>query len=101
MIKNKFNGEYPNKKFYIFIADTIDYNQLNDFPFIEAWVNTACPRIEEDFRMVNIEKYKGDKGYKKIKLVFLLIFCTSTLLSYLLDLKCSYKAFLGQDSPLD
>lgn len=49
---------YKNKKFYTFIADTIDYKQLENFPFIEAWVNTACPRIEEDIKVINIEKIK-------------------------------------------
>lgn len=46
--------KYPKKKFYVFIAETIDYNQLENFPFIQAWVNTACPRIEEDIRIINI-----------------------------------------------
>ncbi|MBW2975772.1 2-(3-amino-3-carboxypropyl)histidine synthase subunit [Candidatus Woesearchaeota archaeon] len=47
---------YKNKRFYRFIADTIDYRQLENFPFIDAWVNTACPRIEEDIRAVNIDE---------------------------------------------
>lgn len=47
--------KYPKKKFYTFIAETIDYSQLNNFPFIQAWINTACPRIEEDIRVVNIK----------------------------------------------
>ena len=47
--------KYPKKKFYKFIAETIDYNQLENFPFIQAWVNTACPRIEEDISIVNVK----------------------------------------------
>ncbi len=46
--------KYPNKKFYIFISDTIDYRQFENFPFIQAWVNTACPRIEEDILVLNM-----------------------------------------------
>jgi len=46
--------KYPDKNFHIFISETIDYNQLNNFNFIEAFVNTACPRIEEDIKIVNI-----------------------------------------------
>jgi len=46
--------KYPDKNFYVFVAETIDYNQLENFNFIEAWVNTACPRIEEDIKIVNI-----------------------------------------------
>jgi len=48
--------KYPQKKFYTFIADTIDYGQLENFPFIQTWVNTACPRIEEDIKVVNISE---------------------------------------------
>ena len=51
--------KYKDKKFYKFIADTVDYKQLENFPFIEAWVNTACPRIEEDIRIVNITEFEG------------------------------------------
>jgi len=48
--------KYPKKKLYVFMAETIDYKQLENFPFIEAWVNTACPRIEEDTKIVNIQE---------------------------------------------
>jgi 2-(3-amino-3-carboxypropyl)histidine synthase len=47
--------KYKNKKFYTFIAETISYKQLENFPFIQAWLNTACPRIEEDISILNIE----------------------------------------------
>jgi 2-(3-amino-3-carboxypropyl)histidine synthase len=47
--------KYPKKEFYTFVTETLDYKQLENFPFIEAWVNTACPRIEEDIKIVNIE----------------------------------------------
>ena len=46
--------KYPSKKFYLFITEHVDINQLENFPFIEAWVNTACPRLEEDFTLANI-----------------------------------------------
>ena len=36
------------KKAYIFLADTIDYSHLENFPSIKVWVNTACPRIGTD-----------------------------------------------------
>jgi 2-(3-amino-3-carboxypropyl)histidine synthase len=48
-----------NKNSYIFIADEIDLSRLENFPFIEAWVNTACPRIADNIKgMVNIEDIK-------------------------------------------
>jgi|TARA_B100001971_G_C18157463_1_gene519397 2-(3-amino-3-carboxypropyl)histidine synthase len=52
-LKNKLK----DKNCYIFIADTIDLNELENFPFIEAWVNTACPRMVEDkVGMINIDE---------------------------------------------
>lgn len=43
-----------DKRFYFFIADTFDFKEMENFPFIEAWVNTACPRIEGK-NIVNLE----------------------------------------------
>jgi len=50
--------KYKDKKFYTFVCETVDYKQLENFPFIEAWVNTACPRIEEDISVVNVGELK-------------------------------------------
>ncbi|MEK6823664.1 MAG: diphthamide synthesis protein [Nanoarchaeota archaeon] len=47
--------EKDGKKAYIFIDDVIHINQLENYPFIRAWVNTACPRIGTD-DIVNIEQ---------------------------------------------
>ena len=41
-------SKYPDKSYYEFISDDIDYIQLNNFNFIECWVNTSCPRIAYD-----------------------------------------------------
>ena len=43
------------KKAYIFIDNNIDINQLENYPFIQCWVNTACPRIGTD-DIINTEK---------------------------------------------
>lgn len=40
--------EYPEKKFYFFIDNTIDFGSLENFPFIDVWINSACPRIGYD-----------------------------------------------------
>ena len=51
-LKNKIK----NKNCYIFMTDTIDYDELQNFPFIECWVNTACPRFADDKKgVVNYE----------------------------------------------
>ncbi len=39
---------YPDKQFYYFVDDDISFGQLENFPFVETWVNTACPRIGFD-----------------------------------------------------
>lgn len=49
--------KYPYKKFYLLLFDTLDFNQLENFPFIECYVNTACPRISYD---------DSDKFMKKV-----------------------------------
>ena len=47
--------KFPSKKFYYFICDTLDFNQMENFPFIECWVNTMCPRIMEDVKVLNAQ----------------------------------------------
>ena len=39
---------YPDKNFYLLLSDTIDFSELENYPFIECFVNTACPRIGYD-----------------------------------------------------
>ena len=57
----KLREKYPQKNFYYFIGDNfIDY-EMENFPYVECWVNTACPRIGQDdilrfgFPVVNIK----------------------------------------------
>lgn len=40
--------KFPNKQFYFFIDNNIYLNNLENFSFIQCWVNTACPRIALD-----------------------------------------------------
>lgn len=51
--KLKENLEKEGKKAYIFIDDNLDSRNYENYPFIECWVNTACPRIGTD-DIVNI-----------------------------------------------
>lgn len=41
---------FPEKLFYYFIDNVVSFDQLENFNFIEMWVNTACPRIGFDDR---------------------------------------------------
>lgn len=44
-----------NKKVYIFEADDINTNELENFPQVQIWVNTACPGIaRDDTRIINL-----------------------------------------------
>jgi len=55
---------FRDKKFYILVSDTINFSDLEDFNFIDCYVNTACPRISIDDsgmfskKIINIDKIK-------------------------------------------
>jgi 2-(3-amino-3-carboxypropyl)histidine synthase len=44
----KLEEKFPDKTFYYLLGDTIDFSKLEDFPFIQCYINTACPRISDD-----------------------------------------------------
>ena len=49
-------AKMKDKEYYIFACDELDMRQFENFPFIEFWVNTACPRIaDEKTAMVNVD----------------------------------------------
>ena len=60
--------EYPDKKFFYIMDNTINFNSLEDFPFIDVWINTACPRIGFDDSIkierpiVNLEEVKKNNS---------------------------------------
>jgi len=39
--------EAKGKEAFMFVANELSPSQVNDFP-VDAWINTACPRIVED-----------------------------------------------------
>lgn len=45
-LKQKLEKE--GKKAYIFLDNTFDFSHFENYPFIDAWVNSACPRIGTD-----------------------------------------------------
>jgi 2-(3-amino-3-carboxypropyl)histidine synthase len=51
-IKEKL--EAKDKKCFIFVFDVLDANEMLNFPFIDFWVNTACPRIADDRDKKNV-----------------------------------------------
>lgn len=42
--------EKLGKKIFVFTADTFNPQELENFPQVEVWVNTACPRVADDFK---------------------------------------------------
>ena len=51
-IKGKL--EKKGRNAFIFVFDTLDANEMGNFPFIDFWINTACPRIADDRDKKNV-----------------------------------------------
>ncbi len=45
-LRDKLHKE--GKTGFVFLFDNLDISEFDNFNFIDFWVNTACPRIEED-----------------------------------------------------
>jgi 2-(3-amino-3-carboxypropyl)histidine synthase len=39
---------YDEKRFYYVVQNDINFEELNNFPFVDVWLNTACERIAYD-----------------------------------------------------
>jgi len=44
----RLRKKHKEKDFYFMLFDNVDFSQLENFNFIDAFVNTACPRIAYD-----------------------------------------------------
>ncbi len=44
----KLKEIHPDKTFYYFVGDNFADMEMENFPWVECWVNTACPRIGQD-----------------------------------------------------
>jgi 2-(3-amino-3-carboxypropyl)histidine synthase len=40
---------FPEKNFYYLVSNTIDFQQLENFTFVDCFVNTACNRLIDDY----------------------------------------------------
>lgn len=53
----RLEKKFPDKTFYFFLGNEINERELENFNFIDCWVNTACPRIKGDVKgMVNLKE---------------------------------------------
>jgi len=48
------NNNLENKKFYLFLGNEVDIGQFENFNDIKSWINTACPRLDFDSPIVNM-----------------------------------------------
>ncbi|RME31855.1 hypothetical protein D6789_01325, partial [Candidatus Woesearchaeota archaeon] len=48
LMARKLEEKYPDKEFTFILFETLDFGALEDFSFVEVWVNTMCPRIGYD-----------------------------------------------------
>jgi 2-(3-amino-3-carboxypropyl)histidine synthase len=64
----KLKDELKDKNVYILLADTLDFRELENFAFIDCFVNTMCPRIgmDDTIRLekpiINIEDIRHQIG---------------------------------------
>jgi len=53
-----------DKNYYLFAMDTLQQGDLDNFPFIDMWVNTACNRIGDEktniLEIQDLEKFEND-----------------------------------------
>ena len=47
-----------SKKPYLFIASNINQEEFQNFPQIQSWVNTACPRLDMSAKVINLRDLK-------------------------------------------
>ncbi len=62
----KLEEKFPQKKFYYIVFDTLDFSELENFTFVQCFLNTACPRLIDDFEkfsrpLINLVDVMGYK----------------------------------------
>ena len=51
-----------DREYFVFAFDTLNEIDLENFPFIQCWVNTACPRIADSKpNIINIDDIPKEK----------------------------------------
>jgi len=49
----KLKEKFQDKEFYFFLDNTINLNEFENFN-IKCWLNTACPRLNYDYPILNL-----------------------------------------------
>ncbi|MFH1787671.1 MAG: diphthamide synthesis protein [archaeon] len=55
----KLKKSIKDKKSYLFLSNNINTSEFENFPQIQSWVNTACPRLDIEGEFVNMIKIKS------------------------------------------
>ena len=50
----KIEEKFKDKEFYYFVDNTVNLSSLENFPFIDVFINTCCPRMIDDESRVTI-----------------------------------------------
>ena len=56
-----FKNSLKNKNPYLFIGDNINSKEFENFAQIQSWLNTACPRLDFDSSVMNINRINNFK----------------------------------------
>lgn len=48
--------KYPDKNFYFFVMNNFDNSEKDNYPFIDVFINSMCPRIADDSFLLNISE---------------------------------------------
>ena len=57
----EFKKQQKIRKSYLFMANDINSAEFENFPQIQSWVNTACPRLDMNSNVVNLDKISKRK----------------------------------------
>jgi 2-(3-amino-3-carboxypropyl)histidine synthase len=57
-LKKALSLKLKNKSLYLFISNEINTKEFENFPEIQSWVNTACPRLDFDNSVINLSDLK-------------------------------------------
>ena len=47
-LKDRIIKKWPDKKVFIFYCSDVNFLELENFNFIDIYINTACPRLAAD-----------------------------------------------------
>jgi len=56
----EFKNKIKDKRSYLFICNNINKNEFENFPDIQFWINSACPRLDFDSSIINLSDINGD-----------------------------------------